>query len=73
MKKNIILIAVAASVVSSVLTVLAFRYFTPEKEVILRDKNNAKYVNYTDFMLSGKLQRTFLALGSKNLAVGARS
>ena len=43
MKKNIILIAVAASVVSSVLTVLAFRYFAPEKEVVLRDKNNAKY------------------------------
>jgi serine protease Do len=71
MKKNIILTAVLASVLSSVLSVLAFRYFSPEREMVLRDNANAKYANFTDFNLSGKLQRTFLPSAPTNFTKAA--
>ena len=71
MKKNIIITAVIASVLSSVLSVLAFRYFLPEREMILRDNTNAKYANFTDFTLSGKLQRTFLPSAPTNFTKAA--
>ena len=73
MKRNIILTAIAASVVSSVITVLAFRYFMPEREIAIRDNTNAKYVNYSDFMLSGKLQRTFLPSAPTNFTKAAEA
>jgi serine protease Do len=71
MKKNIILTAVLASVFSSVFSVIAFRYFSPDREVILRDNANAKYANFTDFTLSGKLQRTFLPSAPTNFTKAA--
>ena len=73
MKKNIILTAIASSVFSSIITVLAFKYFMPEREVTIRDNTNARYVNYTDFMLSGKLQRSFLPSAPTNFTKAAEA
>jgi serine protease Do len=71
MKRNIILTAVIASVLSSILSVLGFRYFSPERETSFRDNTNAKYANFTDFTLSGKLQRSFLSSAPTNFTKAA--
>lgn len=73
MKRNIVFIAVSASVISSILTVLAFRYFTPAQEIVIKDSNNARYASLADYNLSGRLQRTFLSSAPTNFTSAAEA
>lgn len=73
MKRNIVFIAVSASVISSILTVLAFRYFAPVPEIVIKDSNNVKYASLTDYNLSGRLQRTFLASAPTHFTAAAEA
>jgi serine protease Do len=73
MKRNIVLIAVFASVISSVLTVLTLRYLSPVPELVIKDSNNAKYASLTDYNLSGRLQRSFLSSAPTNFTAAAEA
>ena len=73
MKRNIVLIAVFASVISSVLTVLTLRYLSPVPEIVIKDSNNAKYASLTDYNLSGRLQRSFLSSAPTNFTAAAEA
>lgn len=60
------------AVISSLITVLAFRYFEPPREFVLREGNShARYASLSDFMLSGRLQRTFLSSAPTNFTAAA--
>ena len=71
MKKNILLTAITASVLSAVITVFALRYMMPAPEIVVRDSNNAKYASLTDYTLSGKTQRAFLSSAPTNFTAAA--
>jgi serine protease Do len=66
-----ILIAAAASVFSAVVTVSAMRYFESPREIVIRDGANARYANFDDFVLSGRLQRNFVSSAPNNFISGA--
>ena len=68
---KLILIAVAASVVTAVATVSALRYFEAPREIVIRDGANARYANFDDFVLSGRLQRNFVSSAPNNFIAGA--
>ena len=64
---------IAASFVTALITVLVMRYFEPQREVVLRDGSNARYANFTDYTLSGNLQRKFLSSAPTNFISAAET
>ena len=68
---KIILIAVAASVAAAAATVGALRYFESPREIVIRDGATARYANFDDFVLSGRLQRNFVSSAPTNFIAGA--
>jgi serine protease Do len=74
MKNNTIVIVFLAATVSAVVTVFTVRYFDPVREITFRDGNtNAKYANFSDVMLSGKLQRNFISASPTNFTAAAEA
>ena len=73
MKRNTLLIVVIASMVTSVATLLVSRALFPPREIVLRDSNNGKYANFTDYMLSGKLQRSYISSAPTNFISAAEA
>ena len=68
---KIILIAVAASVVAAAATVGTMRYFEAPREIVIREGTAARYANFDDFVLSGRLQRNFVSSAPTNFIAGA--
>ena len=73
MKRNTLMIVVAASMATSLITVVITRLLFPPAEIALRDSGNAKYANFTDYVLSGKMQRTYLAAAPTNFTAAAEA
>jgi serine protease Do len=73
MKRNTLLIAIVASVVTSIATIAISRALFPPREYVLRDTNNGKYANFTDYMLSGKLQRNYISSAPTNFISAAEA
>jgi serine protease Do len=73
MKRNTLLIAIAASIVTSVVTIFISRALFPPREIVLRDSNNGKYANFTDYVLSGKLQRNYISSAPTNFISAAEA
>ena len=73
MKRNTLMIVVAASMATSLITVVLTRLLFPPAEIALRDSGNAKYANFTDYVLSGKMQRTYLAAAPTNFTAAAEA
>lgn len=70
--KTLIIVTVGTAVISSLVTALAFRYFESPREFVLRDGiTNARYASFSDFMLSGRLQRTFVSSAPTNFTAAA--
>ncbi len=70
--KTLIIVTAGTAVISSLVTALAFRYFESPREFVLRDGiTNARYASFSDFMLSGRLQRTFLSSAPTNFTAAA--
>ena len=71
--RKTILIAVSASLVTAVATVFGLRYFEPQRETFLRDGANSRYASFTDFNLSGNVQRKFLTSSPTNFISAAEA
>ncbi len=56
---------------SAILSVGLYRCFEQPKEILIRESAPAKYTNYTDNLLSGNVQRTFLSSSPTNFIAGA--
>lgn len=54
-------IIIASSLLSALFAITIYRYFESPKEVVIRETIPARYTNYSDELLSGLKQRTFLA------------
>jgi serine protease Do len=71
---KIVLIASVASILTALVTVFTLRFFEPPREIVLKgDGKNARFANYDDFVLSGRLQRSFLSSAPTNFINAAES
>jgi len=64
-------IIIITALTSAFLSVGIYRYCEPPKEILIKETAPAKYTNYTDQLLSGNIQRTFLSSSPTNFIAGA--
>ena len=65
-------IALISSTLSAIFAVGLYRMVEPPKEVVVKETIAAKYTNYTDELLSGKVQRQFLSSSPTNFIAAAK-
>jgi len=65
-------IIVITAFVSALFSVGLYRLIEQPKEVVIRETAAAKYTSYTDELLSGTVQRTFLSSAPTNFTAGAK-
>ena len=59
------------SMVSSIFTVMIYKYFDAPQQVIIRESSPAKYTNYTDRLFSDVSKRQFLSSSPTNFTSAA--
>lgn len=70
--KNLVVITVV-SVLSALISVSVYKHFEEPQEVIIREQAPVRYTNYTDDLLSGNRQRTFLSSSPTNFTKAAEA
>jgi serine protease Do len=69
-----ILIAAVASTLTALVTIFTLRAFESPREIVLRGEGkNARFASYDDFVLSGRLQRSFVSSAPNNFIAAAES
>jgi serine protease Do len=71
MKSNTIIISIITALITAITTVFAVRAFEGPPQISIKDINNAKNVSYTDAMLGGKFQRSFISASPTNFTAAA--
>jgi len=59
------------SVLSALISVSVYKYFEQPQEVIIREQAPVRYTNYSEDMLSGNRQRTFISSSPTNFTKAA--
>lgn len=73
-KHRLIVAIVGTSLVTSILTLAMSQFLNVDREIVVRDNNsNAKYANFNDYVLSGKMQRSFLSSAPTNFISAAEA
>ncbi len=65
-------IILITALVSSLFSVGLYKLLEKPQEIVVRETSPAIYTNYTEELLSGKAQRTFLSSSPTNFIVGAK-